>query len=237
MSKAIVLKDQKNNKVFLYFIIGWTVAGLVQNYFTDISGEEAYYWLFSENPAWGYLDHPPVIAFIVKLGYRLIPNNLGLRLMILICSILTIIVLRKMLAVKDDKLYVWILLGLLPVHAGEMLVKTDVPMILFEATFFFLYKQYLKKDNWKTAVLLALNITLLILSKYHGVLVVLFTLLSNIRLLRKKSLWAIVGLVMLFMLPHLYWQYLHDFASVKFHLYNRDDLGFEWANIYGYLVM
>ncbi len=30
--------------------------------------EETYYWNYSQHPDWGYLDHPPMVAWIIKLG-------------------------------------------------------------------------------------------------------------------------------------------------------------------------
>ena len=225
----------KNNRLFTYFLVGWTIVGLIQNYFTEVNGEEAYYWLFSQFLDWGYLDHPPMVGVVTAPGYWLIPNNLGLRLGMLATSILTIVVIRKTLEVRDDKLYIWILLGMLPVHAGAYMVKTDVPLLLFVATFFYCYKQYLKKDDLKATILLALSIALIMLSKHHGFLVVLFTVISNVKLLTRKSFWITVGFTVVFMLPHTYWQYQHEFATIKFHLHNRIDMGFGLDNIAYYL--
>lgn len=215
-----------DNKLFGIFLIIWFLFGLIQNYFTEVSGEEAYYWLFSQFLDWGYLDHPPMVGAVSAPGYWLIPNAMGLRMGMLACNILTIIVLRKTLEVKDDKLFLWILVGCAPFHVGAFLVKTDVPLILAEVLFFYFYKQYLKKDNLKVTVLLALSIALIMLSKHHGFLVVIFTVLSNPKLLIKKSFWLTVGFTMVFMIPHTIWQYQHDFATIKFHLYNRIDMGF-----------
>ena len=235
MSSLSQTQNGKHERFFLYFLIFWTVAGLIQNYFTEVSGEEAYYWLFSQFLDWSYLDHPPMVGVVTAPGYWLLPNNLGLRMGMLVTNILTLIVLRKTLEVNDDKLFVWMMLGLLPFHLGGLLVKTDVPLLFFTATFFYFYKQYLKEDNWKVVLLLALNIALVMMSKYHGVLVVLFTVASNFKLFTRKSFWAVVGLTVLFMLPHTYWQYTHDFASIKFHLYNRIDLGFSFGTILYYI--
>jgi hypothetical protein len=30
--------------------------------------DEAYYWQWSKNLAWGYYDHPPLIAFMIRAG-------------------------------------------------------------------------------------------------------------------------------------------------------------------------
>lgn len=235
MTSLETTQQGKHERFFFYFLVIWTIFGLVQNFFTEVSGEEAYYWLFSQFLDWSYLDHPPMVGVVTAPGYWLISNDMGLRMGMLLTNILTIIVLRKTLEVKDDKLFIWIMLGLLPVHLGTLLVKTDVPLLLFTASFFYCYKQYLKDDNWKIVVFLALNIALVMMSKYHGLLVVLFTVASNFSLLKRRSFWAVVLLTVVFMLPHTYWQYVHDFASIKFHLYNRIDLGFSFGTIIYYI--
>lgn len=235
MTTAILSAPNKQSRLFTYFLVIWVLVGLIQNYFSDVSGEEAYYWLFSQSLDWGYLDHPPMVAAFTFWGYELLPNGLGLRMGMLLCSVLTLIVVRKTLAVKDDKLYLWIVLGCLPVHVGAFLVKTDVPLLLFVATFYYFYKQYLIKDDLKTVLLLALSIALIMLSKHHGFLVVLFTVLSNIRLLTKKTFWLTVLFTVIFMLPHTYWQYANEFATIKFHLYNRIDMGFGWESLAYYV--
>jgi len=235
MTQLLPNEKSFSRRFFLYFLVIWIVFGLFKLYFTEMSGEEAYYWLFSQHLAWGYLDHPPMIGFVTSIGYWLFPNNLGVRLAMLVGNVLTIIILRKTLAVKDDKLYVWILLGMLPMYAGSLFLKTDVPLLLFESMFFFFYQRYLKADNIKNAMFIALSIALMLLSKHMGILVVMFTVVSNVKLLSKKSFWLIVGMTVLLMLPHTFWMIQNEFATVKFHARNRIDLGFEIKNILYYL--
>lgn len=224
-----------SNKPFYIFLGIWFLIGLVQNYFTDVSGEEAYYWLFSQFLDWGYLDHPPMVGVVTAPGYWLFPNGMGLRLGMLIINILTMLVVWKTAGNKDSKLLIWIFIACLPVQAGSFLVKTDVPLLLFVALFFYYYKQYLRKDDFKTVVLMAFSIAMIMMSKHHGFLVVLFTVISNIKLLTKKSFWLTVGLTVVFMLPHTYWQYMNEFATIKFHLYNRIDMGFSWESLAYYV--
>lgn len=220
---------------FRLFIIGWILIGLIQNAFTEVNGEEAYYWLFSQFPAWGYLDHPPMVAFVTAPFYWLFSNSLGLRLGMLLCSVLTMIVVRNTLGKKDDNLTVWIFISLLAVHVGSYHVKTDVPLLLAIALFFSFYKKYLEEDGLKIVVLLALSIALIMLSKHHGFLMVIFTVASNPKLLLKKSFWLVVVFTTLFMIPHTIWQYNNEFATIKFHLYNRIDMGFSWTTIAYYI--
>lgn len=58
-------------------------------------------------------------------------------------------------------------------------------------------------------------------SKYIAVLVILFAVLGNLRLLRDGKCWAAVGLAALLMLPHLWWQYSNGFPSFTYHLVSR----------------
>ena len=220
---------------FRVFLVVWFLVGLVQNAFTEVNGEEAYYWLFSQFPAWGYLDHPPMVGFVTAPFYWLFPNSLGLRMGMLICNILTMIVVRETVGKKDDNLLVWIFLSLLAVHVGSYHVKTDVPLLLGVALFFLFYKKYLANDNLKAVVLLAFSIALIMLSKHHGFLMVIFTVFSNPKLLLKRSFWFVVAFTFLFMIPHTIWQYNNDFATIKFHLYNRIDMGFSWKTIAYYI--
>ncbi len=220
---------------FRVFIFGWIIIGLIQNAFTEVNGEEAYYWIFSQFPAWGYLDHPPMVAFVTAPFYWLLSNNLGLRVGMLLCSVLTFVVIRNTVGKKDDNLLIWIFLSLLAVHVGSYHVKTDVPLLLAVALFFNFYKKYLEDDGLKTVVLLAFAIALIMLSKHHGFLVVIFTVASNPKMLLKKSFWMVVGFTTLFMIPHTIWQYNNEFATIKFHLYNRIDMGFSWTTIAYYI--
>ncbi len=227
--------ERRTDRIFSYFLIGWVLVSLIQAYFSDVSGEEAYYWLFSQYPAWGYLDHPPFVAFFTAPGYWLIPNALGLRLGMIFCSTMTFVAIRKTVGKEDDRLLIWILLGLLMVHVGALLVKTDVPLLMFVAWYFYFYKRYLENDSLKTTFWLAFCIAGIMLSKHHGFLVVIFTVISNPNLFKRKSFWGVVLFTTVLMIPHTIWQFQNDFATIKFHLYNRIDMGFSFGNILYYL--
>lgn len=232
-----MLKDYLDykKKPFLFFILVWFVVCSVFNALIEVNGEEAYYWLFSQFPSWGYLDHPPMVAFFTAPFYWLFGNAFGLRLGMLIGNILTLVFVRKTLSKKDDNLFIWIVISSIMVQVGTYHVKTDVPLLLFLAMFLYFYKKYLENDNLKTVFFLALSIAGIMLSKHHGFLMVVFTVLSNPKLFLKKSFWFTVLFTTLLMIPHTIWQYQHDFATIKFHLYNRIDMGFSWQTVAYYI--
>lgn len=223
------------DRLFYSFMVLWTLAGFLQSAFMELSGEEAYYWMFAQQLEWGFLDHPPLVAFFTQLGYFWLPNNLGARFFMVLLSTGTLYLLYRLLEPRNARLTIFIALGLIAFHAGSFLIKTDVPLIFFEALFLLAYKKYLQREGWQQILLLGFSIAMMFLSKYHGALVVLLVVASYPQLVRKKTFWAVVGVVVLLMLPHTYWQYTHDWASIRFHLQGRSDITFKWNNILNYL--
>jgi hypothetical protein len=76
-------KQQKSGQLFGLFLFYnmiqqllkyrfhlWFIVAILQAAFTDIFHDEAYYWLWSKHLAWGYFDHPPMIAWIIRIGTR-----------------------------------------------------------------------------------------------------------------------------------------------------------------------
>jgi len=49
--------------------------------------DEAYYWSYSQRLDWGYLDHPPMIAVLIKLGSSLFGGELGVRIVPILLSV------------------------------------------------------------------------------------------------------------------------------------------------------
>jgi hypothetical protein len=63
---------------------------------------------------------------------------------------------------------------------------------------------------------------LMLYSKYHGILIIAFTLASNWKLFRRYHIYLAGVVTTLLFLPHLVWQYQHDFPSVYYHLFERN---------------
>ena len=52
--------------------------------------EEAYYWNYSQHLDYGYLDHPPMVAWLIYLGVACFGHNeFGVRFFALACSLVT----------------------------------------------------------------------------------------------------------------------------------------------------
>lgn len=225
------------SKPFFYgILLFWLLINLFQAGFTELIHDEAYYYFYSTDIAWGYFDHPPMIALFIKIGTWLTTSELGVRLIISLSSVIALVLVIKIAEVKNYLLFFVIWFSVLIIHVGGFIAVPDVPLIFFSIVFFFFYRNYLKKDNWKHILLLSLTIAALFYSKYTGVLVVFFTILSNPKLLKRRSFWIIAVITSVFMLPHLIWQMHHDFVTPYYHLVERTaEFYFRWQSVYDFI--
>lgn len=224
---------------FLFYTL-WLASLLIQAYYVELRGDEAYYWMYSKNLAWGYFDHPPVTAVLVKAGYILFHNELGVRLFFVLLGAATIWVMERMIQPFNLKLFYAITLSIAflqvgMVFGGGMFAIPDFPLLFLTVSFFYLYKQYLQRDSWQIVLALAVVMCLLLLSKYHGILVIGFTVLSNLALLKRKSFWISGILALILFMPHVLWQVANDFPSMKYHFYERSSKGYSFSFTTEYL--
>ena len=229
-------KPNINSKIIIaLFLSLWFILNLLQSYFTGLANDEAYYWMYSRYLAWGYFDHPPMVALLINVGNHLFSNELGVRIMFCILGTLTLLLIYK---ISHGSPWLFILItsaiALVHTHVAGFFAIPDIPLVFFTALFFYFYKQYLEKDTTGLAVLMGLSVAGMLYSKYHGLLVVIFVLLSNFSLVKRKSAWIMIGLVALAMVPHLIWQIRHDFPTFQYHLVSRSS-GFDPENILNYI--
>lgn len=71
------------------------------------------------------------------------------------------------------------------------------------------------------SLLLAIIIAGLLYSKYHGVLLIGFTVLANIKLFKRRTFWGIMVLSAILYVPHILWQVHHGYPSINYHLHER----------------
>jgi hypothetical protein len=202
---------------WLFYSI-WILLNLVQAYFTQVQDDEAYYWVYSKFLSWGYMDHPPMIALLIKVGSILLPGTLGLRLLSVLLGALTILVTEKLVNNINRFLFYAIAFSVAILQLAGFWAVPDVPLLFFTSLFLLCYRNFLQRDSWKNTVLLSVATACLFYSKYHGILVVFFTLLAYPKVLQKYRIYAAAFFVIIFFFPHLYWQYQHNWISFKFQL-------------------
>ena len=225
---------QKHHRLLFY--TSWLLLALAQAASTELIADEAYYWVYSRFPAWGYFDHPPMIAFIIKSGYAIFHNELGVRLICALLSTFTILITESLTERKNPFLFYTIVLSIGVLQIAGFLAVPDTPLLFFTALFFHAYRSFIKNTNWKNTLLLAIAISLLFYTKYHGLLIVLFTFLSNIKLFTRWQTWLAGLFVLILYAPHLLWQWDHDWVSIRYHLFESNVNAYKFSYTTDYLL-
>ena len=150
---------QKNHRLCFYGL--WLLLGICQAGLTELQDDEAYYWVFSKYLSMGYFDHPPMTAVLIKIGYAIFPNELGVRLFPLLLNVLSLLIIEKLTEKKNPFLFYGIALSIAILQISGFNAVPDIPLIFFTALFFLLYKRFIAEQSWQNTLLLGFSIALL----------------------------------------------------------------------------
>lgn len=187
------------------------VAGAV----LPLSADEAYYWLWSKHLAAGYYDHPPAIAWLIRLGTVVFGNSaFGVRFGGLLLS-----VAATWLVWRQGGERAALLLSLMLMIAVETMAATpDAPLIAASAAFAYALSKVEQDARWWLAVGAAGGLALL--SKYTGFFLGIGALAWMAFAGRRWFLspWPYLGalLALLVFAPNLWWNATNDWMTFAF---------------------
>jgi len=210
-----------NRTYRILFYSSLFIINLLQAWHTELFDDEAYYWVCSRFLDWGYFDHPPMIALLIRIGSFIFPSELGVRIFIVILSVFSIYLIENLTKPQNKKLFYSIILNIVLLQIGGILATPDIPLFFFTALFFIVFSKFTEKQGALQTLYLSVVIALLIYSKYHGILVVLFSLFSNVSLLSKRSTYFVAAFSILLLFPHFLWQVHHGYPSIQYQLFER----------------
>jgi len=202
-----------------------SILNIIQGSYTELLPDEAYYWVYSQDMNWGFFDHPPFVAVWVTISNFLFTDELGVRFFSAISFSLMLYLVWFTIDHPSKNKYSWLFLllflstALLNVYG--FITTPDTPLLFFFALFLWSYKLYLNKKSTLVYFVLSIAITGMMYSKYQGVLVIFFIFLSNWKLVKDYKIWLVCFGALILYMPHIYWQYINDFPSIRYHLYER----------------
>ncbi|MCP4978174.1 MAG: glycosyltransferase family 39 protein [Maribacter sp.] len=228
-------------KLFLYLLGSILVLNLLQAHFTELIFDEAYYWHYANKLAWGYFDHPPMVALMIKLSGFFFDNELGVRFVSCLLTTATFIVLWLCIDKPKKEKFVphffVLVFSMTLFNVYGFFTLPDTPLLFFTALFLLVYKHFIKSPSFLLAFVLGVVMTALMYSKYHAVLVIFLVLLSNMKLILNKYAWVAVFIALLCYSPHFLWLYENDFVSIKYHLFERPNAAYNFKKYtLGFLV-
>jgi hypothetical protein len=216
----------------------WFLVNLIQANYTEILSDEAYYGLFGKHLAWGYFDHPPMVALLIKISSLFFNDNLGIRFMTVLLELFTLLITWRIIddhQPDSDKVYSFFIIAgsICMFTAYGFFTTPDVPLLFFTAFFLYSYKNFLSGQTWKNVLFLSLSMAGLVYSKYQAIIVIACVVISNIKLLKSYKFWIAGVCAFIIFTPHLWWQITNDYPSFKYHLVERSE-GLRWHHILEY---
>jgi 4-amino-4-deoxy-L-arabinose transferase-like glycosyltransferase len=207
----------------LLIILRFVLAGVV-----PLSADEAYYWMWSRHLGPGYLDHPPAIAWMTRLGTLFFGDtSFGVRFgPVLASALATIFVVRAAEDLTGD-LYLAALSALffnLTLMVGvEMLAATpDAPALLASSALLWAVARLQATGNGRWWLAVGAIGGLALLSKFTafflagGVFLWLIVERDARRWFASPWLYGGIVLALIVALPNLLWNAQHDFATYRF---------------------
>lgn len=203
--------------------------------------DEAYYLLWADRLAPAYFDHPAGIAFLLRLSTALggsgewgvrwlnallgvagvpLAYAVGLRyvnrpgglIAAAVAALAPVYVLTGRVVYPDSLQYCLLLFNLL----------TLAPLLAGRAS--------LRRWTW-FGLTLALLLNVKLSSAFYGVGLALYVLAWRRDLLRQPGLWLAAGIALLGTLPLLGWNLVHDWAGIRWALYQGQGFGFAPAGL------
>jgi hypothetical protein len=201
---------------------------LIYAHFLGIVPDEAYYWDWSRSLAWGYFDHPPMIAWLIFLSRNLFgETTLGVRAAVITCaflaSVFSYLVAKKYVA-KTSSLLLWAILSntVILFCVGSILATPDIPLVFFWSLSLLLGYKAVFESSSASWMMLGLAAGLGFLSKYTFALFPL-SLVVFLAFSREQRFWfgrwqpyAAAGIAFLVFMPNLVWNQQHNWQTIFF---------------------
>jgi 4-amino-4-deoxy-L-arabinose transferase-like glycosyltransferase len=209
--------------VIVVLALKLTIAGTL-----NLRSDEAYVWVWSEENALSFLDHPPMIAWFARLGTALFGHNLlGVRLPVIVGLLASELLLADVVRRRTGSLGAALTVVLMmeaSVYFGVTGVSLEPsqPMILFLSLMFWSLCRLEETDDGRWWLLVGLCGGLALLSKYIALLfvpaVLIFVLVprANRKWVMTAWPWLAVLLAIAAFSPVLIWNAQHDWASFRF---------------------
>lgn len=238
LSRLDFMMQNKHKTIFWVGLIVFFLINLITSLVLEPHMDENYYWVYSRFPAWGYFDHPPMVAWLIRAGQSVLPGFLGMRILFVILSAFTFMIVWELTRkYYENALLYWLIILSVAMFIPYTLVAVpDVPLLFFTALFLLIYREFLEKNSTGMAVLLAISAAGMVYSKYHAFLVLLLVVLSNIKVLKNWKMWMAGILALLLLVPHFYWQYSEGFPSFRYHLVDSHKTAYKFEVTLSYLI-
>jgi dolichol-phosphate mannosyltransferase len=198
----------------------------------ELIPEETYYWNYSRHLDFGYLDHPPMVAWLVRVGTLLFGDTeFGVRFGALCCGTVSSYFIYRLTRNVFGESSALLALGLAQVlpffFLAGMIMTPDAPLTAAWAASVYFLERALIAGRRRAWIWAGLSLGLGLLSKYTiamlGAGTFLFMVLdpTSRRWLRHWEPYAAACIAAAVFAPVVVWNAQHDWASFAFQTSRR----------------
>ena len=218
--------------VALGFVVCAVLLRLIYASRIELLPEETYYWNYSRHLDLGYLDHPPMVAWLIRAGTTLFgETEFGVRSGAFLCGAISswyVYRLTRALFDESTALVALVFMQALPFFFFSGIMMTpDVPLTAAWAALLYYLHQALIADRagawWRAGLCLGLGL----LSKYTILMLAPAAFIFMVwdarsrHWLRHWLPYASLVLALAIFAPVIYWNATHEWASFAFQTSRR----------------
>ena len=192
---------------------------------TMLIDDEAYYTMYARHLDWGYIDHGPVVAFLIKLFTMFAENAFMVRLgPIVFITALTIILYRFGKSQFNEATGMALSLGLsvnMLFHTNAVVMTPDVPLAFFSIlAILYYYKAFFIDEEYLIAAGALLGLAMLskISALFPAIGIVLFPAIVKEKrhFYKNVNFYRSLMLAFLIFMPFVVWNLQNDLAFVRY---------------------
>lgn len=232
---SIMVGRLRSTPVYLWAITaGLLLVRLAAAPLIVLIPEETYYWMYAKYPAMGYLDHPPMVAWIIAAGTHLVGNTeFGVRLCTWFLTVGSTWLCYRLTAEWCGRRAAWtaaLLLNIAPLYfATGFLALPDAPLVFFWLSALLAITRAYRRDALHWWLVSGVATGLAFMAKYPaaflavGAFLFLLSDRRGRRMLRRPDVWLALGVAILVASPVIWWNAQHGWASFRFQFARRAD--------------
>jgi Dolichyl-phosphate-mannose-protein mannosyltransferase len=229
----IPIKELNYQKKVILLIAISTLLRVVIASSLELGNSEVYYWAFAQHLQWNYFDHPPMVAWLIRLTTvnLLLHREIFVRLgAILGSAICTWLIFRLGTTINNLKtgwlaalLYTSSIYGSM---AAGTFILPDSPQMVFWLYSLLLLTKISRSDLFNPKVnllwcLFGIMSGLCIMSKVHGVFlwlgVILYIIFINRSWLKYPGIYLAALITLIIVSPIIIWNLQNNFITYQFH--------------------
>jgi len=225
--KDIFLRHLFKKTTWIYYLVFiFAIYTFFYNGTLPLNVDESYYWLWSLNPQLGYYDHPPMIAFMIKIFTAIFGDSeAGVRSVTVFCMSVSLFFVYKLslelTRCETTAFLTAFILSLLPfAQMGSVITTPDSPLSLFwSMSLYFSYKVIFYKEK-KYFIYAGISIGCMMLSKYTSILFIatlfVYIIFFDRKIFFNRYFWISILIAFIVVSPMVYWNYMNDWISFNF---------------------